>query len=135
MSVTAIYVFSPTAFTVDVQSTIEHLARNASGGYSVVTKGFAPGKPFTLEPGVYRLSSGARITAAPGFAAAAMPATGGTASSPSHIIAFSDTKTRWPDPPATTASATLNIPLATMRPFLTDAGAETMLDDAPAANG
>jgi hypothetical protein len=135
MSVTAIYVFSPTAFTVDVQSTIEHLARNASGGYSVVAEGFAPGTPFNLEPGAYRLSAGARITAAPGFAAAAMPATGGTACSTGHIIALSDTKTRWPDPPATAASAALNISLATLEPFLTDAGEETMLDAAPSANG
>lgn len=135
MSVIAIYVFNPTAFTVDMQSTIEHLAKNTSGEYSVVAKTFAPGKPFTLEAGAYRLSAGARITAVSGVAAAAMPATGGTVCSTGHIIALSDTKTRWPDPPATVAAAALHISLDALGPFLTDAGEETTLDAAPSANG
>jgi hypothetical protein len=135
MSATLIYVFSPTAFTVNMQSTIEQLARNASGGYSVVPKGFGPGKPFTLEPGVYRLMSVARITAAPGLAAAAMPATGGTTSSTGHIIAPSDTKTRWPDPMAIAAGAALNIPEAALEPFLADTGEQAVLAPAPSING
>jgi hypothetical protein len=52
-----------------------------------------------------------------------------------HIIALSGTKTAWPTPPATAASTALNIPLAAMEPFLTDAGAQDVLDDAPSVNG
>jgi len=135
MSITAIYVFTTTAFTVDVPSMIEQLARTGPDAYSVVARKFEARKPFTLEPGVYRLTSTARITPARGFAAAELSAPGGTSLSPGHIVSMSGTKGNWPDPPATTASATLNIPLATMRPFLTDAGAETVLGAAPSANG
>lgn len=124
MSITAIYVFTTTAFTVDVPSTIEQLAENASGGYSVVPKAVGAGQRFTLERGVYRLNSGAKITAAPGFTATALSTRGTTTTTTGHIIALSGTKSNWPDPGAVAASTSLNVPLSAMQPFLTDTGEE-----------
>jgi hypothetical protein len=135
MNMIAIYVFTTTAFTVEVSSTIEHLAESTSGEYSVVTRKVEARTPFTLDPGVYRISSEAKIAPVHEVPIAAISLADGTPDLGSHVIAHSGTKGNWPDPPAATASAALNIPLDEMEPFLTDSGAETVLDAGPAANG
>ena len=52
-----------------------------------------------------------------------------------YIIETPGTKTTWPPPPAEAASSALNIPLAEMGSFLTDASEQDVLDDARSANG
>lgn len=127
MSITAIFVFTATAFTTDRTSTIEQLAPNAPGSSTTQVNA---GIVFTLKPGVYRLNSGASIT--PVTARGSVAATNGATSPTGHVITpLSDTKTKWPDPTVhamTAASAALNISLAQVESFLTDAGEETELD-------
>lgn len=130
MSIRAIYVFTATEFDLDVASKIEQLVKDESNRYTVVTRLYEAGKSFTLQPGVYRLTSTATITATHGFRAAEISATD-TMPTTGHIIAPAGTKTAWPPPPATAASAALNIPLAEMKPFLADAGAQSVLGPAP----
>jgi hypothetical protein len=139
MSITALYVFTPTAFTTSKSTVIEYLSKDPPGGsspdgYSVMTKKVSG--PFMLEPGVYRLKPGASITRGPAAVDAAISPTGGIAGAAASTAGFkfspiTSTKTDWPDPPANAASNALKIPMNILKAFLADAGEESVL--APAS--
>lgn len=128
MSITAIYVFTSTAFTTSKATVLERLSKDSPGapdGYSIVAKTVSG--EFTLDPGAYRLKSGTSFTPGASAVNAVIPSATGAVPTGFKISDIPSTKTHWPDPPAKAASAALGIPLSVLVGFLSDAGEATEL--------
>jgi len=106
MSITALYVYSPTTFKT-------HAKIDSMDGKRIIADKVT--HQITLDPGVYRLKAGAKIEGVTG------------ANKSGYDVVTLAGKTTWPDPPQGVFQV-LKKSRAELEAFLMDAGDETELD-------